>query len=175
MAVAICASVSSLVHAEQRTTTAEDDIKAAFLFNFTQFIEWPAAAGTTEPFNICVVADPAFGAAIDRTVAGESVGHRAIVRSTPASPDAARSCQILFIGRQERERVERWIAAVQGLPVLIVGESRPAWDAGAHINFVVESNRVKFDVNRDAAGRAGLSISSKLLRVARNVTTRSAP
>ena len=169
--MAIWAALSIAVHAEQRTTTAEDDIKAAFLFNFTQFIEWPATA-TTDPFKVCVVADPAFGAAVDRTVLGESIGHRPIVRVTPATADAARDCQILFLGRQENDRLDRWMAAVKGQPVLIVAESRAAWDRGAHINFVVENNRVKFDVNRDGAARAGLSISSKLLRVARTVTTR---
>jgi YfiR/HmsC-like len=157
--------------AEQRTATAEDDIKAAFLFNFTQFVEWPPAADTQEPFRICVVADASFGAALDRIVAGESVGNRPIARMDPASPDAARGCQILFIGRQDDERtVERWLAAVRGLPVLVVGESGIAWSHGVHVNFVIEHNRVKFDVNNDNAVRAGLTISSKLLRVARNVT-----
>jgi YfiR/HmsC-like len=161
--------------AEQRTATAEDDIKAVFLFNFTQFVEWPPAADTREPFRICVVADPPFVAALDRTVAGESVGHRPIARTDPASPDAARGCEILFIGRQDDERtVERWLAAVKGLPVLVVGESRAAWSRGVHVNFVVENNRVKFDVHNDNAARDGLTISSKLLRVARHVTSRSA-
>jgi hypothetical protein len=168
--VATWASVYPTLASGQRTTTAEDDIKAAFLFNFTQFVEWPAAADSAAPFRICVVAEPAFGAAVDRTIAGESVGHRPIVRSTPASPEAARDCQILFVGRQEAERLDRWLSTIKGLPVLVVGESRPAWERGAYINFVLENNRVKFDVNKDNATRAGLSISSKLLRVARTVT-----
>jgi hypothetical protein len=172
---AIWAAVWSGPAAEQRTATAEDDIKAAFLFNFTQFVEWPAAANAQEPFRICVVADTSFAAALDRAVAGESVGRRPIARTAPASPDAARDCQILFIGRQDDERtVERWLAAVRGLPVLVVGESGIAWSRGVHVNFVLENNRVKFDVNNDTAVRAGLTISSKLLRVARAVT-RSAP
>jgi hypothetical protein len=169
---AMCAVVFAAdAAAEQRTPTAEDDIKAAFLFNFTQFVEWPGAAlGGTDPFRICVVADPAFAAAVDRTVGGESVGGHAIARTSPVSPDTARGCQILFVGRQEGERLDRWMAAVKGSPVLVVGESPAAFERGAHINFVVESNRVKFDVNKDGATRAGLTISSKLLRVARNVT-----
>jgi hypothetical protein len=175
-AFAIWAAVFSGSGAAQRTTSAEDDIKAAFLFNFTQFVEWPAAAAApAEPFRICVVADPAFGAAVERTVAGESINHRAIARSTPASPEAARACQILFVGRQDSDQLDRWLAAVKGLPVLVVGESRAAWEQGVHINFVLENNRVKFDVNKDEATRSGLVISSKLLRVARNVTARREP
>ena len=174
---AICAAVlAAVAAADQRTPTAEDDIKAAFLFNFTQFVEWPGAAlGGAEPFRICVVADPAFAAAVDRTVRGESVGGHPIARTTLAWPDAARGCQILFVGRQEGERLDRWMAAVKGAPVLVVGESRAAFERGAHINFVVEDNRVKFDVNKDGATRAGLTISSKLLRVARNVTAQGTP
>ncbi|HMC75805.1 MAG TPA: YfiR family protein [Vicinamibacterales bacterium] len=171
--VAMWAGVfAATVVAAQRTNTAEDDIKAAFLFNFTQFVEWPPAAlGSSDPFRICVVADASFAAAVDRTVVGESVGGHAIARTSPAAPDAARGCQILFVGRQEGDRLERWLAAVKGSPVLVVGESHSAFEHGAHINFVIENNRVKFDVNKDGAARAGLTISSKLLRVARTVTT----
>jgi hypothetical protein len=169
-ALAACLVVGP-ARAEQRTATAEDDIKSAFLYNFTKFVEWPPASAS-EPFRVCVVAEPAFGAAVDRTIAGESAGGRPLLRVTPATPEAARACQILFLGRMENDRVERWIAAVRDAPVLVVGESRAAWDHGAHITFVLDDNRVRFDVNADAAARAGLSVSSKLLRVARNVTAR---
>jgi len=167
-------AAASTAAAGQRTATAEDDIKAAFLFNFTQFVEWPPS-GENGRFRICTVAEPGFDAAVDRTVAGESVGSRHIVRSTPASPDDARDCQILFVGRQEGDRTEQWVSAVKGLPVLVVGESAAASQRGAHINFVLENNRVKFDVNNTAASRSGLVISSKLLRVARHVSTTEQP
>ena len=160
------------VAAEQRTATAEDDIKAAFLFNFTKFVEWPTTADRTRPFRICTVAEPAFGTAVDRTITGETAGGRPIERVTPPTPDGARSCDILFVGRLESDRLDRWMGAVRGMPLLVVSESRAAWERGAHINFVVDENRVKFDVNPEAASRAGLTVSSKLLRVARNVTRR---
>ena len=168
-ALAVGLTVCPRIRAEQRTSTSEDDIKAAFLYNFTKFIEWPPAAAADGPFSICTVAEPAFGTAVDRIVAGEAVQGRAIVRSTPAAPDAARGCQILFLGRLENDRAERWIAAVRGTPVLVVGESRGVWDRGAAINLVVDDNRVKFDINTDVTTAAGLSVSSKLLRVARAV------
>jgi uncharacterized protein DUF4154 len=161
--------------AEQRTATGEDNIKATFLFNFTKFVDWPAPGGappSSEPFRLCVVAEPAFVAIVDRTIEGESVGGRPLQRVSPASPAAAGSCQILFLGRLENDRVERWISAVRDAPVLVVSESAAAWDRGTHINFFVEENRVRFDVNADAASRTGISISSKLLRVARRVTGR---
>jgi hypothetical protein len=159
---------------EQRTATGEDDIKATFLFNFTKFVDWPARPPSSEPFRLCIVAEPAFVAIVDRTIEGESVGGRPLQRMVPPSPAAASSCQILFLGRLESDRAERWIAAVRNAPVLIVSESTAAWDRGAHINFFVDHNRVRFDVNADAATRAGISISSKLLRVARDVRGRGA-
>jgi hypothetical protein len=171
--LAACFAAGAIA-AEQRTATAEDDIKAAFLFNFTKFVEWPAF-DRTRPFRICTVAEPAFGTAVERTIAGETAGGRPIEHITPPTPDAARACHILFVGRLESDRIERWIGAVRGAPLLVVGESRAAWDRGAHINFVVDENRVKFDVNPDAASRVGLTVSSKLLRVARNVAGRGAP
>jgi len=171
-AAALAASLAGVsLAADQRTATAEDDIKAAFLFNFTKFVEWPAS-DPTQPFRICTVAEPSFGLAVERTVTGETAGGRPIEHHAPQTPDAARPCHILFVGRLENDRIERWLAAVRGAPMLVVGESRGAWDRGAHINFVLEENRVKFDVNPEAASRAGLTVSSKLLRVARKIAGR---
>lgn len=171
--LAACLALPVSSRAEQRTPTAEDDIKAAFLFNFTKFIQWPAGGAPPDAFRICTVAEPAFNAAVERTLAGESAGGRPIVRVSPATPEAARACQILFFGRIEQDRAGRWLDAVRGTPVLVVGESGAAWDRGAHINFVLDGNRVKFDVNAGAASGTGLIISSKLLRVARKVSRRS--
>jgi hypothetical protein len=171
-AVAACVAVGASA-AAQRTATAEDDIKAAFLFNFTKFVEWPAF-DRTQPFRICTVAEPRFGTAVERAISGETAGGRPIEHIIPPTPDAARACHLLFVGRLIGDRTEQWLAAVRGAPTLVVGESRAAWDRGAHINFVVDENRVKFDVNPDAARGAGLTVSSKLLRVARNVARRGA-
>ncbi|MEO6238837.1 MAG: YfiR family protein [Vicinamibacterales bacterium] len=168
--LALCLAASARVNGEQRTPTAEDDIKAAFLFNFTRFIDWPVPP--VDAFRICTLAEPGFNAALDRTLVDETVHGLPILRFGPPTIDAARACQILFVGRLENGRAERWIAALRGTPVLIVGESRGAWSGGAHLNFIVDDNRVQFDVNVDAAKRDGLSISSKLLRVARNTTLR---
>jgi len=156
----------------QRTSTAEDDVKATFLFNFTKFVDWPAPPPGAEPFRVCVVAEPAFAASVDRIIAGETAQGRPLQRVTPTAPDAARTCQILFLGRSEAAHADRWIAAVRNTPVLLVGESPDFCDRGGHINFVLDDNHVRFDVNQDSASRAGIEISSKLLRIARSVTPR---
>jgi hypothetical protein len=172
VALTIACVTAGSAAAAQRTATAEDDIKAAFLLNFTRFVEWPSAAG---PFHLCTVAEPAFEAAVDRTIAGESTAGRPIVRASPETPEAGRACDLLFLSSRETGRADRWLNAVRGHPVLVVGETTAAADAGAAITFVIEDNRVKFDVNEDAASRAGLKISSKLLRVAHRVNGRTAP
>jgi hypothetical protein len=158
--------------AEQRTSTAEDDVKATFLYNFARFVDWPAAIESrpSGDFRICTLADEAFDGALDRIVAGEHVRGHAIQRYTPRNAEDARSCQILFIGRTRMKESERFIAAVREAPVLIVGETPGFVTHGGHIGFVIEDNRVKFDANPQAATGAGLNVSSKLLRVARNVT-----
>jgi YfiR/HmsC-like len=171
-AAAAAVACGAAAAAGQRSGTAEADIKAAFLFNFTKFVEWPATA-PAGPFQICTLADAAFDSVLVRTLTGESTDGRPIVRSTPEGPEFARTCHILFISRAENLHADRWMAAVRGQPVLVVVESKSAEDAGAHITFVIDDNRVKFDVDDDAASRAGLKISSKLLRVARHVTARS--
>ena len=168
----LAAAAVALPGAEQRTATAEDNIKAAFLLNFTRFVEWPRPA-SPGPFRLCTVAEPAFDSALARIIAGERTGGRPIVHASPDTPDAARGCQMLFLSRLESARAARWVDAVRGLPVLVVGETKAEADAGAAITFVIEDNRVKFDVNDQTAASDGLKISSKLLRVARHVTPRS--
>lgn len=172
LAAALVLIASADVRAGQRTSTAEDDVKATFLYNFARFVDWPAAIEQRESgaFRICTVTDEAFDRALDRIVTGEQVRGHAIQRYTPKNPEDARSCQILFIGRTRMRESARYIAAVRDAPVLIVGETPGFVTRGGHIGFVIEDNRVKFDANPQAASGAGLSVSSKLLRVARNVT-----
>ena len=149
----------------------EDDVKAVFLYNFAKYIEWPKTAFTaaTDPFHICVVGDDAFSRTVARTIEGEVVDGRAFVAVAPATDEAARSCHLLFIGRLEAPRIDRLLAATAEAPVLTVGDSAALLGRGGVIALVVEDNRVRFDVNVAAARGHGLTISSKLLRVARKV------
>jgi len=150
--------------------TFEDDIKAAFLYNFTKFIEWPASPERrAEPFRLCVLADPEFTRAVDRIIAGESVEGRPLARTDPQSADEARHCAILYVGRGHTQRGATLVTAVRQLPVLTVGDSPRFVAQGGVIQFVLEDNRVRFDVSPGAAHRSGLLVSSKLLRVARHV------
>jgi hypothetical protein len=148
--------------------TLENDVKATFLYNFTKFVEWPAAARDAT-FRVCALGDAAFIAALDRTIADESIDGQRLVRVEPHSPEDARHCAILYVGGTSGERGAPLIAAVRDLPVLTVGEGPQFLKRGGTIGFFLENNRVRFDISLRAAQRSGLKISSKLLRVARTV------
>lgn len=151
----------------QRVT--DQDVKAVFLYKFTNFIEWPPpAAQDSEPFRVCVVADKSMTAIIARTIKGESLNGRAMQTVTPDSPEEARRCQMLFIGRTETARAPL-LAAVRDLPVLTVGDAEEFLAEGGIIGFVLEEKRVRFEISVDNARRAGLRISARLLQVARRV------
>ena len=150
--------------------TLENDVKAAFLYNFTKFVEWPAPPIPDEPFRVCVIADTAFIATLDRTIADESVGRRRLVRVEPRSIDTARRCAILYVGPGFSDQGAPMLAAVRDLPVLTVGEGPQFVNKqGGAIGFLLEDNRVRFDISIRAIQRSGLKASSKLLRVARTV------
>ncbi len=150
--------------------TLENDIKAAFLYNFTKYIEWPAAAVRAgDPFRLCVLADAQFTRTLDQVIAGETVDGRPLARTEPHSVADARLCAILYVGHGHAQRGAPLVAAVRQLPVLTVGDSPRFVEEGGAIAFVLENNRVRFDISPAIAQRAGLLVSSKLLRVARFV------
>jgi uncharacterized protein DUF4154 len=148
----------------------ENDVKAAFLYNFSKFVEWPVPPDRTgEPFRLCVLADADFARAVDRTIDGQAVEGRKLERIEPRSPDDARRCAILYVGRRNLAQAAPLLASVRQMPVLTVGDDPHFVRQGGAIEFVLEDNRVRFDVNTLAAERSGLKVSSKLLRVARTV------
>jgi hypothetical protein len=145
----------------------EYQVKAAFLLNFTKFVEWPAAAMPPDkPFSICILGSDPFDGALDQIVAGESVNGRKVVVEK-IHPPQANSCQIVFVSRSEKD-VRTFLSSLQP-GILTVGEEDAFLRDGGQIAFVVEKRRVRFDINHKAATLAGLKLSSKLLSVARSV------
>jgi len=147
----------------------EYQVKAAFLLNFTKFIEWPASAFDTpdSPIVICILGDDPFGKTLDQIVAGEVVAGRKIVVQRIKHLPPIKSCQELFVYRQEKE-VLKTLPAV-GPGVLTIGEGESFVRDGGMIAFVLENRRVRFGINEAAAASAGLKLSSKLLSVAKSV------
>jgi len=162
---AICCALV-LVSASGRTADADEEaLKAAFLFNFAQFVTWPVPPGPA--FNLCIRGPERFAAA--DALAGKSVAHARIrvVRSPPE--DALRTCHMLYVDRAASEEIDAIQAALRDAPVLTVGDSPGASQRGVMINLVLEGQRIQFDVNKDSADKSGLRISASLLRLARRV------
>ncbi len=147
----------------------EVDVKAAFLYNFPKFVAWPAPQAPTEPFRLCVVGDDALRESVERTIAGEKINGRPLESRVPSTPEEARACHMLFVGHPDADRGSRLLAAVRDLPVLTVSDSTDFARHGGGIEFVREKNRLRFDVNVPGAERAGIKVSSRLLKVARQV------
>jgi hypothetical protein len=144
-------------------------VKAAFLLNFAKFVEWPPASfpDSTSPMEVCVLGDDLLGNALDQIVAGETVDARKVVVQKLNAARSPKSCNVLFVGRQEQP-ISKILAALDP-GTLTVGDGPDFLRDGGVIAFAVEKRRVRFDINLKAAESAGLKISSKLLNVARSV------
>jgi hypothetical protein len=150
------------------TPAAEYQVKAAYLFNFGQFVEWPRQAYDSPgaPFVIGIVGEDPFGKTIDEVVAGESIGGHPLVVRRFRNPEDISACNILFIGRSESTQLEETLKALQGRSVLTVTDITGAELRGAIIVLVNENNRIRMRINVAAARANNLVISSKLLRPA---------
>lgn len=146
----------------------EYQVKAVFLFNFSQFVEWPAQAfaAADAPFTLCVVGEDRFGAQLDAAVQGESVqGHKLVVKRY-RDPGQMGTCHILFIGDSEMGQLESILGSLDGQATLTVSDIDHSAERGAIIQFANENNRLRLRINVAAAKSVGLTISSKLLRPA---------
>lgn len=146
---------------------SEYDVKAALLFKFGKFIEWPAGAfaSPSAPLEVCVVAADGLADALTRTVQGRTISERPVNVRRPAAADL-RSCHIVFIGAVQPTVLARTFEQLRGAPVLLVGETARFAETGGIVNFVIAANKVRFEVNPEAAERRGLRVSSKLLSLA---------
>lgn len=142
-------------------------VKAAFLYNFASFTEWPAGVGNT--LNLCVVGSDPFGAELDR-LAGRSVAGRSLAVHRIGSGESLASlanCQIVFVAQPAIVNLSRLLEQIRGKPVLTVADTPGAARQGVILNMLTEQNRVQFEANLGAAHANGLTLSSKLLRLAR--------
>ena len=151
---------------------AEYQLKAVFLFNFAQFVEWPAEAfpEPKAPLIIGVLGDDPFGTYLDETVHGEKVNDRPLSIQRYRRIDDIKTCHILFISRSEANQLEPIFASLKGRHVLTVSDFSGFAQSGGMIRFVTEKNKIRLRINLEAAKTAELTISSKLLRPAEIVT-----
>jgi hypothetical protein len=152
----------------QTAISREYELKAVFLFNFAQFVNWPpeAAASPQAPLIIGVLGDDPFDGYLDDTVRGEKLNNRPFVVQRYRRVEDIDGCQVLFISRTSPSELGRIMAALRGRSILTVGDTEGFAEDGGIIRFVTENNRIRFRINVDAAQAAHLVISSKLLRLA---------
>jgi len=146
----------------------EYQVKAAYLFNFGQFVEWPAQAWSSPsaPFEICVVGSDPFGSLLDDVTRGEALGGHPLRVRRVASAAEVSGCQILFIGRSESDRIVETLQTLQGRSVLTVTDIEGAENHGAMIVLRNDNKHIRMRINLAAAKASHLVISSKLLRPA---------
>ena len=142
-------------------------LKAAFLFNFAKFVEWPADSGTSSPLTLCVLDDSAVEDALGQLVNGGPVNGRMVTRAKGARP--LRSCHLLYVGDSDSGRAAATLDELKGAPILTVGDGDAFARGAGMIGLFVEDGRMRFAINADAAQRAGLRLSSKLLNLAKIV------
>jgi YfiR/HmsC-like len=151
--------------------TKEYQIKAAFLFNFAQFVEWPANAfaSTNAPFCIGVLGDDPFGAALDETVQGETIDNRKIIVRRARQAGDLKNCQMIFVSKSEKKHVAEILSEMDSKPILTVSEVDGFARQGGIINFYLDGTKVRFEIDPSAARSDGLKISSQLLSLGKIV------
>ncbi|MBZ5512064.1 MAG: YfiR family protein [Acidobacteriia bacterium] len=171
LAIVVVIAMALLGVALAQGPWTEYQVKAAFLLNFAKFVDWPPEAfgGPDAPLSVCVFGRNPFGEDLDAIAAGKTVQNRRVRVTLVSGALAARNCHIVFLPAQEARRAEEFLHAIAGLHILTVGETGDFLSFGGAINFVMDRGQVRFEINAQAAERAGLKISSKLLALARVV------
>ena len=151
------------------------DVKAAYLYNFGRFVEWPAnvASAQNDSFTVCVLGQDPFGQVLDGALAGETIAGKRVAAKRISNLQESANCQILFLTSGEEARLNTIIKALNKQAVLTVSDMPQFSQRGGMIQFVLEGKRVRFEVNLAAVQHAGLTLSSELLKVATTVRRNS--
>lgn len=151
----------------------EYKVKASYLFNFAQFVDWPETvfAHAKAPFRIGVLGDDEFGPFLDQLVQGETVKSRPLSVLRSRAADDLKACHIVFISRSEKARLGEALATLGNASILTVSETGGFAERGGMINLVLEGSKVRFEANPDAARSRGLKLGAQLLSLAKIVRT----
>jgi hypothetical protein len=147
---------------------SEYEVKAAYLYNFGRFVEWPpdVPLGTADTFTICVMGRDPFGSALDTTISGEKIGGKTVVARRISGSGEATDCRILFVSASEDKQVKEILSTLGKQRVLTVSDLPQFIQQGGMVQFVLVNERVRFEINLAATHEAGLNLSSQLLKVA---------
>jgi hypothetical protein len=163
----ICVLVNGSIAHGQQSKPSEYEVKAAYLYNFGRFVEWPdkAASSGGDSFSICVLGEDPFGRILG-ALAGQTIGGKQVVAKRISKPLDASNCRIVFISLSEEKQLNDTLMTLGKAGVLTVSDMPQFSQRGGMIQFVLEGNKVRFEINLTAAENAGLMLSSELLKVA---------
>jgi hypothetical protein len=155
----------------QANPTSEYAVKAAFLFHFAQFVEWPTAAfkDANAPLIFCTLGEDEFHGALDDSINGKTIENRPLRVQHLKQLQEVEGCQVIFISANEKKRIPALLASLKGSPVLTVGESEHFAQEGGMIGLFLEENKIRFEINLASAEHAKLKLSSRLLALAKTV------
>jgi hypothetical protein len=152
-----------------RGASLEYQLRAAFLLNFSRYIEWPGKSGGTSELSLCVVGPDVFGTALDDVAANRVVNGRQIVIRKDVSAAGALSCNMVYLSLMETSEIRKTLKILESSNVLTVGEGAAFARMGGMIAFTESDGKIRFYINASAADRAGITISSRLLVMAKSV------
>ena len=154
--------------AAQATAPTQHEVEAAYLYNFAKFVTWPPTA-KSDVLNVCILGEDPFGATLDQIVDGEQIDGRHLAVRRLADEQTVQQCALLFIGDSESSHLDRDLSVVANRPILTVSDIPGFMQDGGTIEFVLQEDRVRFEVNLNAARKCGIVLSSQLLKVATKV------
>lgn len=166
----VCVTVSKGADASK-----EHELKAAFLYNFTKFIEWPTNRfqDANAPFIVAVAGTSLCTAELEKIAKERKVNGRTLVIKTVTTPEDAQNAHVLLIPASKSTQLKEWLAAAHQAGVLTIGESDSAGWKNSIINFALEGEKIRFDLNVEQAETAGLKISAQLQKLARTIRKKS--
>lgn len=168
-------ALATLAAAQAQDSSLEYPIKATYLYKLAPFVEWPAAAfaSATAPLEICVVGDDPFGSILDRAVAGQQIGDRPLAIRRLDRAAAGAGCHVMYVSGSTTQSAFQALEAVRGDHVLTVTDAARRPGGKGVVHFVLQDNRVRFEIDDQSAAEHGLRVSSKLLSLASAVRRRS--
>ncbi len=155
----------------QANPSSEYAVKAAFLFHFAQFAEWPPNTfkDADAPLIFCTLGEDEFHGVLNESISGKTIGNRPLRAEHLKQIDEVEGCQVVFVGVDDKKRIPALLASLKDSPVLTVGETEHFAQEGGMIGLLLEENKIRFEINLGSAERAKLRISAKLLALAKTV------
>jgi len=165
----VCVAAVVAVQAARAADIPEYALKAEFIERFTHFVEWPASAfpSATASFVICVLGENPFGSYLDQMTSGRTIRDRKVQLAQPKSLGEIKKCHVLFVARSEKGKLAAILAQTSDQPVLTIGDTEGFAQRGVLINFYLDGDKVRFEVNGEAVKKSGLKVSAQLMNLAR--------